>query len=69
MSTLVLAAAEHSKTPFYIVGSCLAAWAFVSAILSITRADFPGSGTTQRLYISVSVSLVVAAMATAVITS
>jgi hypothetical protein len=69
MSLLVLAADEPSKTPFYIVGGALAAWAVLVAFIGITRPDFPASKPLARIVMAISGVLVAAAMAAAVITS
>jgi hypothetical protein len=67
---LVLAAgASHSKTPFYVAGALLVAWAVLLAGFGLQRAEFPSSTGQQRGIIGVSVLLVAAAMATAVITA
>lgn len=63
-------AAEKSKVPFYVAGGVLVAWAlFVSMALGMRRADFPSSLAQQRVVGAISAVLVVAAIATAVITS
>ena len=65
----VAEAAEPSKTPFYVVGGALAAWAVVLAGLGLSRPDFPGSETASRGVMAISALLVVAAMTAAVATS
>jgi hypothetical protein len=62
-------AAEPSKTPFYIAGGALAAWAIVLFAVGMRSESFPGSQTVERGVIAVSVVLMAAAMATAVITA
>jgi plastocyanin len=63
-------AAEKSKVPFYIAGGVLVAWALiVSVALGLRRPEFPGNQRGERIVISISVVLVLAAVATAVITS
>jgi plastocyanin len=65
---LVLAA-EKSKTPFYIAGGILVAWAlFVSMGLG-RKPDFPSSEGQQRGIMAVSAILVLAAVSMAVVTS
>jgi hypothetical protein len=60
---------EKSKTPFYIAGITLAAWAVVVSVIGITRPDFPGgSGATRAVY-GISLVLVVGAMSMAVVTA
>jgi hypothetical protein len=69
---LVLAAAEaeeKSKVPFFIAGGLLAGWALVLFALGMRNRTFPGGQSGERGVITVSVVLVVAAMATAVITA
>jgi hypothetical protein len=68
---LVLAAeeAEPSKTAFYICGGIFAAWAVVLGLVGLRSPEFPGGGTGARAVMGVSVILMVAAMAAAVITS
>jgi hypothetical protein len=69
---LVLAAAEaeeKSKVPFFICGGLLAGWAIVMFAVGMRSQTFPGGPSGQRGVIAVSVVLVVAAMATAVITA
>jgi uncharacterized membrane protein YecN with MAPEG domain len=69
---LVLAAAEaeeKSKVPFFICGGALACWAIVMFAVGMRSTTFPGGESGQRGVIAVSVVLVVAAMATAVITA
>jgi hypothetical protein len=68
---LVLAAekAEHSKTAFYLCGGLLAVWAVLLGVIGLRSPDFPGSATAARGVMAISAALVVAAMATAVITA
>jgi hypothetical protein len=69
MSHLLLASAEPSKVPFYIAGCLLAAWAVVLAAAGLTRPSFPTGSRAERGVISISFVLMVAAVATAIITS
>jgi hypothetical protein len=69
---VVLAAAEaeeKSKVPFFIAGGLLACWAIVMFAVGMRSEVFPGGETGQRGVIAVSVVLMAAAMATAVITA
>jgi hypothetical protein len=68
---LVLAAeeVETSKTAFYLCGGLLAAWAVVLGFVGLRSPDFPGSGAAARGIMAVTAVLMVAAMATAVITA
>ena len=61
--------AEPSKTPFYLAGGVLAAWAIVLFTVGMRSQRFPGSQAVERGVIAVSVVLMAAAMATAVITA
>jgi uncharacterized cupredoxin-like copper-binding protein len=62
--------AEKSKDPYYIVGGALVVWAlFVSLGLGLRRPQFPGSAVGQRAVMAISAVLVIATIATAVITS
>jgi hypothetical protein len=71
LSLLVLAADESSpdKTPFYICGGLLAAWAVVVSAIGITQPDFPGSPARTRGVFAISILLVAAAIGTAIGTS
>ena len=69
MHALLLAADEPSKTPFYIAGGALAAWAVIVAFIGITQPEFPGKGPGRAGVILLTTCLVAAAMATAVITA
>jgi hypothetical protein len=69
---LLLAAAEaeeKSKVPFFIAGGLLACWALVLFAAGMRSHTFPGGQGGERGVIAVSVVLMVAAMATAVITA
>ncbi len=72
-SLLVLAveqSADHgSKTAFYIAGGGLALWAVVIGVTGVTRPAFPRGDRSARAVMLVSGVLMVAAMATAVITA
>jgi plastocyanin len=66
---LVLAA-EKSKTPFYIAGGLLVAWAlFISLGVGMRKPDFPSSLGQQRAVMGVSAVLVLFAVSMAVATS
>jgi plastocyanin len=63
-------AAEKSKVPFYIAGGILVVWALVLSLgLGMRKPDFPGSLAGQRAVVAVSAVLVLAAVATAVLTA
>ena len=61
--------AEASKTPFYVMGGILALWAVLVGALGISKHDFPGSQTVARGVMGISALLVVATMASSILTS
>jgi hypothetical protein len=63
------AAAETSKTAFYVCGGLLAVWAVVLAAIGLSRATFPPSEGAERGVVALTVLLVFAAMVTAVATA
>ena len=72
--TIVFAAVEggeeHSKTLFYLAGGVLAVFAVVISLLGISRiGTFPSSKGQARGVIGLAALLVVAAMASAIITA
>jgi hypothetical protein len=72
--TALLAAADtlqkHSKTPFYIAGAVLVAFAVSISLIGIRGAEtFPGSLAARRGVCALAAVLVAAAMATAVLTA
>ena len=69
MSTLLLAASEPSKVPFYIAGGVLALWAVVLAAIGLRQPTFPGGTGGQRGVITISLVLVVIAIGAAILTS
>jgi plastocyanin len=63
-------AAEKSKTAFYIAGAVLVVWALVlSMAIGMRRPSFPDSLRVERGVIAISVVLVLATVAAAVLTS
>lgn len=63
-------AAEKSKTPFYIGGAVLVAWAlFISLVVGMSRPAFPSTRGQQRAVMAVTVVLVLFAVSTAVVTA
>jgi len=63
-------AAEKSKVPFYIAGGLLVVWAMTLSLgLGMRKPDFPGSLAGQRMVVAITGVLVVAAVATAVLTA
>ncbi len=74
LATLLTLAAETSedepsKIPFYVVGLAAAAWAIFLFSFGMRSPHFPGSLGAQRGLIAVSVVLVAATMASAVLTA
>lgn len=65
----ILAEAGPSKTPFFLVGGALAAWAVLLAAVGLSRHEFPGTATVARGVMAISAVLVAAAMVTAVAVS
>ncbi len=63
--------AEHetSKTAFYVLGGAAAVWAIVLFAVGMRSPAFPGSAAAQRGVIAISVLVVAAAMASAVLTA
>jgi hypothetical protein len=67
---LALAAEETSKLPFYVCGGLLVLWAVLVSALGIRAHDrFPGSKGARSGVMAISVVLILAAMATAVLTA
>jgi hypothetical protein len=72
LHAIVLAAAEqaeHSKTAFYVAGGLLAAWAVLLGAAGLSRAELPGSRSSERGIIGVTVLLVAATITAAVVTA
>ncbi len=67
--TLLLAASESSKVPFYIAGGVLSLWAVVLAAIGLRQRSFPAGPTGQRGVIAISLALVVIAIGAAILTS
>jgi hypothetical protein len=67
--TLLLAAGEPSKVPFYVAGGILVIWALGLATVGLTRPAFPYNARGARGVMAVSVVLMALAMAMAVVTS
>ena len=60
---------ESEPVAFYILGSAAAVWAIVVFAVGMRSRDFPGSAGAQRAVMAISVVLVAAAMASAVLTA
>ena len=66
---LAFAAETTSKLPFYVCGGLLVLWAVLVSALGIRAHDrFPGSKGARSGVMAISVLLILAAMASAVIT-
>jgi len=61
--------AEKSKVPFFVAGGLFAVWAIIRFAVGMRTQTFPGGQSGERTVIAVSLVLMVAAMATAVITA
>jgi hypothetical protein len=66
--SVVLAAAEPSKDPFYIAGGLLAVWAVALAGLGLTQPSFPYSERGARGVMLLSLILIVVAILAGVLT-
>jgi Mn2+/Fe2+ NRAMP family transporter len=63
-------AAEKSRVPFYIAAGVLVLWALVlSFVLGLRKPNFPAGRAGERIVIAISVVLVLATAASAVLTS
>ncbi len=69
MLSLLVAASEPSKTPFYIAGIAFALWAVVLAGIGLTRPSFPYNLPGQRTVIGISLLLLILTVGTAIGTS
>jgi hypothetical protein len=72
LSAIVLAAveeAEPSKTAFYIAGGLFAVWAVLLGAAGLSRADLPGTATAERGIIGITALLMVATLASALLTA
>ena len=70
LAFLPVLAAEKSRTPFYIAGGVLVAWALIlSLALGLRHPAFPRNLTGERVVIAISVVLVLAAISAAVVTA
>jgi hypothetical protein len=67
--TLLVAAGEPSKVPFYIAGALLVVWALGLAGVGLTRPSFPYNERGARGVMLVSFVLMLLAMAMAIVTS
>jgi hypothetical protein len=69
LALVTFAAEEGSKTPYYIAGGVLAAFAVIISAIGIRGHDtFPASKGAMRAVMAVAAVLVIATMASAVLT-
>jgi hypothetical protein len=70
LATVLAAAegAEPSKTAYYVLGGCLAVWAVLVGSIGIARPQFVATAGVSRAVIGLTLLLVVATMASAVLT-
>src|SRR3954464_10288340 len=61
-STLLVAAVERSKVPFFVAGGVLVVWALASAALGTRRSSFPGKRAGLAAYLAATVALVLTTM-------
>jgi hypothetical protein len=54
---------------FHVLGGVLACWALLVSFLGITRENFPASKRSERAVIAISVTLVAAAIGSAIVTA
>ena len=69
LAAVVAEEEEPSKAPFYILGILAAAWAVFLFAFGMRSPTFPGSSGAQKGVIAISVVLVTATMASAVLTA
>jgi hypothetical protein len=67
--SLLIAAGEPSKVPFYIAGGVLVVYAVALAAVGINRPAFPGNQREARAVMGVGLVLVAITIAMAIITS
>ena len=68
MFSLLLAAAEPSRTPFFIAGGIFAVYAVVLGVIGITQPEFPFGARGARAVMGISFLLMVLTIAMAVVT-
>jgi hypothetical protein len=54
---------------FHVLGGVLAIWALIVSFLGVTRENFPATKGSERMVAAISITLVVAAIGAALITS
>jgi hypothetical protein len=68
MHSLLLAAGDPSKVPFYIAGGVLVLYAVALGAVGLTNPSFPGKGNGGRAVMALSVLLIAVAIAMAIVT-
>src|SRR4051795_3480593 len=68
-STLLIAAVERSKAPFFVAGGVLVVWALASAAVGTRRSSFRGKRAGLAAYLTATVALVLTTMGLAVATA
>src|SRR3954469_20079063 len=68
-STLLIAAVERSKAPFFVAGGVLVVWALASAAVGTRRSNFPGKRAGLAAYLTATAALVLTTMGLAVATA
>ena len=69
LALITFAAEEGSKTPYYVAGIALAAFAVIVSAVGISRHEtFPPSRGAARAVMGLAIVLVIATMASAVLT-
>jgi hypothetical protein len=63
------AEAEKSELPFFLIGGLLAGFAVAISVFGFKKPDFPGTASAARGVMALSVTLVLATMATIVYVS
>ena len=58
-----------SINAFHVIGGCFAVWALILGFLGATRPDFPGNRGGERVVLLVSLTLMVATVSAAIVTS
>jgi len=67
--SVLVAASEPSKVPFYFAGGALAAWAVVLSWIGLTRPEFPFGDRGARGVMAISLLLAAIAIGMAIATS
>jgi hypothetical protein len=60
---------EHAKTPFYVIGGALVAWALLLSAIGLRQPDFPRGAVAGRMVMGLGTLLVAVTLVTAVAVS